>query len=175
VLYVPRQGAQRKGDVGMVRADSRAKSFRKSSHGLLALPHARPAGTNRKILARFFSGAFGNSRRVWRVWQKSAPGLRGNGDAGMQGTFPDTGLVFASQNFLNARYGDPGRQWGRQDADAWHGSPQCMLTSHGKLPASGKPVQSMMASRPVPPTPPTLCRSVGTSMAPGAAGAPRCP
>jgi hypothetical protein len=63
----------------------------------------------------------------------------------MQGTFPVTGLVFASQDFLSSRYADPGRQWGGQDAAAWHGSPQFMLASQGIQNASGKPVQSMMA------------------------------
>ena len=55
--------------------------------------------------------------------KRSKSARQRGGDAGMQGTFPDTGRVFASQNFLNARYADPGRQWGRQDATAWHGSP----------------------------------------------------
>jgi len=59
------------------------------------------------------------------------------------GTFPDTGLVFASQDFLGSHYADPGRKWGMQDAAAWHGYPQFILDSNGILDASGKPVHSM--------------------------------
>ena len=36
-----------------------------------------------------------------------------------KGTFPDPGLVFASQDFLSAHYADAGRTWGWQDAAAW--------------------------------------------------------
>lgn len=59
------------------------------------------------------------------------------------GTFPDTGLVFASQDFLSPRYADPGRKWGWQDAAAWQGYPEFILNSGGVLDASGKPVHSM--------------------------------
>ncbi len=59
------------------------------------------------------------------------------------GTFPNTGLVFASQDFLSSRYADPGHKWGWQDAAAWHGYPQFMLASNGIQDASGKPVHSM--------------------------------
>jgi ABC-type nitrate/sulfonate/bicarbonate transport system substrate-binding protein len=60
-----------------------------------------------------------------------------------RGTFPDTGLVIASQEFLSPRYADPGRKWGLQDAAAWHNYPQFMLNSGGILNAAGKPVTSM--------------------------------
>ena len=59
------------------------------------------------------------------------------------GTFPDTGLVFASQDYLSPRYADPGRKWGLQDSAPWHGYPQFILNSNGVLDASGKPVHSM--------------------------------
>jgi ABC-type nitrate/sulfonate/bicarbonate transport system substrate-binding protein len=59
------------------------------------------------------------------------------------GSFPDTGLVFASQGYLSQRYADPGRKWGLQDASAWHGYPQFMLNSNGILDASGKPIHSL--------------------------------
>ncbi len=64
-------------------------------------------------------------------------------DGAPAGTFPDTGLVFASQDFLSPRYADPGHKWGWQDAAAWHGYPQFMLASNGIQDASGKPVHSM--------------------------------
>jgi ABC-type nitrate/sulfonate/bicarbonate transport system substrate-binding protein len=64
-------------------------------------------------------------------------------DGAPAGTFPDTGLVFASQDFLSARYADQGHKWGWQDAAAWHGYPQFMLASNGIQDASGKPVHSM--------------------------------
>src|SRR2546421_11391708 len=59
------------------------------------------------------------------------------------GTFPDTGLVLASQAFLSTRYADPGRKWGWQDRAPWHGYPQFILNSGGVGDASGKPVHSM--------------------------------
>ncbi|HET9920581.1 MAG TPA: ABC transporter substrate-binding protein [Ktedonobacteraceae bacterium] len=64
-------------------------------------------------------------------------------DEAPRGTFPDTGLVFASQDFLSPRYADPGRKWGLQDAAAWHGYPQFILNSNGVLDANGKPVHKM--------------------------------
>jgi ABC-type nitrate/sulfonate/bicarbonate transport system substrate-binding protein len=60
-----------------------------------------------------------------------------------KGVFPDSGLVFASQDYLSPRYTDPGRKWGLQDTAAWHGYPEFMLSSNGILDASGKPVKSM--------------------------------
>ena len=60
-----------------------------------------------------------------------------------RGTFPDPGLVIASQDFLSPRYADSGRKWGLQDTTAWHSYPQFMLNSGGILNASGKPVTSM--------------------------------
>src|SRR5437588_10127510 len=59
------------------------------------------------------------------------------------GTFPDTGLVFASQAFLSPRYADPGRKWGWQDRAPWHGYPQFILNSGGVDDASGKPLRSL--------------------------------
>jgi ABC-type nitrate/sulfonate/bicarbonate transport system substrate-binding protein len=59
------------------------------------------------------------------------------------GTFPDTGLVTASQEYLSPRYADPGRKWGLQDAAAWHGYPQFILNSGGVQDAAGKPVKSL--------------------------------
>ena len=64
-------------------------------------------------------------------------------DQNSNGTFPDQGLVFASQNYLSPRYADPGRKWGLQDAAAWHGYPQFILNSDGVDDASGKPIHSM--------------------------------
>jgi len=59
------------------------------------------------------------------------------------GTFPDPGLVQASQDFLSPRYTDAGRKWGWQDAAAWHGYPQFILASGGVVDASNKPVHSL--------------------------------
>ncbi|HEY7420104.1 MAG TPA: ABC transporter substrate-binding protein [Ktedonobacteraceae bacterium] len=58
-------------------------------------------------------------------------------------TFPDPGLVFASQDYLSPRYADPARQWGLQDAQAWHSYPQFILNAGGITDASGKVVKSM--------------------------------
>jgi ABC-type nitrate/sulfonate/bicarbonate transport system substrate-binding protein len=59
------------------------------------------------------------------------------------GTFPDPGLVYASQSYLSPLYADPGRKWGLQDAAAWHNYPQFIIDSGGVTDASGKPVHSM--------------------------------
>jgi ABC-type nitrate/sulfonate/bicarbonate transport system substrate-binding protein len=58
-------------------------------------------------------------------------------------TFPDQGLVFASQDFLSTHYADPGRKWGRQDAAAWQGYPGFMLRNHAILNADNQPITSM--------------------------------
>ncbi len=58
-----------------------------------------------------------------------------------KGAFPDTGLVFASQDYLSPRYADPGHKWGLQDAAAWHGYPEFMLSSGAILDSSGKPIK----------------------------------
>src|SRR5712692_3948657 len=60
-----------------------------------------------------------------------------------KGTFPDPGLVLASQQFLSPRYADTGRKWGMQDAVAWQDYPQFILNSGGIDDASGKPVHKM--------------------------------
>jgi ABC-type nitrate/sulfonate/bicarbonate transport system substrate-binding protein len=59
------------------------------------------------------------------------------------GTFPDPGLVMASQQFLSPRYADPGRKWGLQDAVAWHGYPQFIIATGGIDDSAGHPVHSM--------------------------------
>lgn len=64
-------------------------------------------------------------------------------DGAPKGTFPDPGLVLASQEYLSPRYADPGRQWGLQDAAAWHGYPEFMLNAGAITDASGKPIKSM--------------------------------
>ncbi len=59
------------------------------------------------------------------------------------GTFPDPGLVLASQEYLSPRYADTGRKWGWQDAAAWHGYPQFIIASGGIDDAAGHPIHSM--------------------------------
>lgn len=59
------------------------------------------------------------------------------------GTFPDPGLVQASQEYLSPRYADTGHQWGWQDASAWQGYPEFMLKAGAIQDASGKPLTSM--------------------------------
>ena len=60
-----------------------------------------------------------------------------------KGTFPDTGLVLESQQYLSPRYVDTGRKWGMQDAKSWHGYPEFILNSGGVQDASGKTVKSL--------------------------------
>ncbi len=64
-------------------------------------------------------------------------------DGTSKGTFPDTGLVFASQDFLSSHYVDTGRAWGMQDAAAWQGYPGFMLNNQAILDANNKPLKSM--------------------------------
>lgn len=64
-------------------------------------------------------------------------------DTTPKGTFPDQGLVFASQDFLSAHYVDKGRKWGLQDAAAWQGYPSFMLNNKAILDANNQPVKSM--------------------------------
>lgn len=59
------------------------------------------------------------------------------------GTFPDQGLVLASQQFLSPRYADPGQKWGMQKAADWHGYPQFILDTGGVQDAAGKTVKSL--------------------------------
>ena len=59
------------------------------------------------------------------------------------GTFPDQGLVFASQTFLSSHYVDAGRTWGWQDASAWQGYPGFMLKNKAILNANNQPITSM--------------------------------
>ena len=60
-----------------------------------------------------------------------------------KGTFPDTGLVFSSQDFLSLRYAEPGHKWGIQDISAWRNYPTFILDAGGVTDASGKPVKSL--------------------------------
>lgn len=60
-----------------------------------------------------------------------------------KGTFPDQGLVFASQDFLSAHYVDADRKWGLQDATAWHGYPNFMLNNKAILDANNQPIKQM--------------------------------
>lgn len=60
-----------------------------------------------------------------------------------KGTFPDTGFVFASQDFLSAHYVDQGRPWGLQDKKEWHEYPQFMIDAGAALDKNGKPVKSL--------------------------------
>ena len=59
------------------------------------------------------------------------------------GSFPDPGLVLASQQYLSPRYADAGQKWGMQQAADWHGYPQFMLATGGIQDASGKTVKSL--------------------------------
>ncbi len=64
-------------------------------------------------------------------------------DKAPKGTFPDTGLVVASQQYLSPRYADTARKWGIQDSSAWHGYPEFILNAGGVQDVSGKTVKSL--------------------------------
>ena len=58
-------------------------------------------------------------------------------------TFPDTKLVFKSQEFLSSHYVDQGRPWGIQDKKAWHDYPQFMLNAGGVVDKNGKKITKL--------------------------------
>jgi ABC-type nitrate/sulfonate/bicarbonate transport system substrate-binding protein len=60
-----------------------------------------------------------------------------------KGTFPDTRLIAASQEFVSAHYVDAGRPWGLQDKKAWHDYPQFMIDAGAAIDRKGKPVKSL--------------------------------
>ncbi len=64
-----------------------------------------------------------------------------------KGTFPDTGLVVASQESLSPLYGDPGQQWGIQRASAWQGYTEFILPTDSVKDQSGKVVTSLDPSK----------------------------
>jgi ABC-type nitrate/sulfonate/bicarbonate transport system substrate-binding protein len=56
------------------------------------------------------------------------------------GTFDDTGLVYASQNYLSPVYAQGAKCWGQQTAQAWTAYPQFMYQTGSLTDASGKPL-----------------------------------
>lgn len=64
-------------------------------------------------------------------------------DLGLKGTSPDKAYIVASQQYLSARYADPGRRWGLQDATAWQAYPQFILAAGGVTDSAGKDVKSL--------------------------------
>lgn len=64
-------------------------------------------------------------------------------DTTPKGTFPDTGLVFASQDFLSKNYADTGKAWGAQTKQGWHDYPQFLIDAGAVLDKDGKPIKSM--------------------------------
>ncbi len=57
-----------------------------------------------------------------------------------QGTFDDTGLVYASQNYLSPRYAAGATCWGEQTLAKWTNYPRFMFDHHAILDANGNPV-----------------------------------
>ncbi len=64
-------------------------------------------------------------------------------DTAPAGSFPDTGLVFDSQEYLSPRYADQGKPWGVQTKESWHDYPAFMLKKKSVFDAAGKPVTSL--------------------------------
>jgi ABC-type nitrate/sulfonate/bicarbonate transport system substrate-binding protein len=92
-------------------------------------------------LLRRFMAATTKGYEYARTHAQDAAQILLNGTS--PGTFPDPGLVLASQEFLSPRYADPGRKWGLQDAIAWHGYPQFIIDTGGIVDAAGHPIHSM--------------------------------
>jgi ABC-type nitrate/sulfonate/bicarbonate transport system substrate-binding protein len=66
-------------------------------------------------------------------------------DTAPAGTFPDSGLVTASQVYLSPRYQDARKAWGVQSGGAWSGYVEFMLQHQGVLNAAGQPVKNLDA------------------------------
>jgi ABC-type nitrate/sulfonate/bicarbonate transport system substrate-binding protein len=64
-------------------------------------------------------------------------------DSVPKGTFPDPGLVTASQQYLSLRYQDVGKPWGVQTAASWHNYPEFMLDHGAVVDAAGKSVTKL--------------------------------
>jgi len=96
-------------------------------------------------LLRKFMAATAKGYEYARAHPQESAQLLLNGTA--PGTFPDPGLVMASQQFLSPRYADPGRKWGLQDAAAWHGYPQFIIATGGIDDSAGHPVHSIDFNR----------------------------
>jgi ABC-type nitrate/sulfonate/bicarbonate transport system substrate-binding protein len=60
--------------------------------------------------------------------------------ANTPGTFPNTQLVYKSQDFLSPRYKDAGTQWGIQTLKAWTDYPKFMFAAGILLGADSKPI-----------------------------------
>jgi ABC-type nitrate/sulfonate/bicarbonate transport system substrate-binding protein len=56
------------------------------------------------------------------------------------GTFDDTGLVVASQQYLSSRYAEGAKCWGQQLLAAWTNYPKFMFQSGSLVDANGKPL-----------------------------------
>ena len=59
------------------------------------------------------------------------------------GTFPDEGLVYESQQYLSGKYQQAGKKWGIQEPEFWQNYPKFMLEQKAVLDTSGKPVSSL--------------------------------
>ncbi|HEX5572465.1 MAG TPA: myristoyl transferase, partial [Ktedonobacterales bacterium] len=57
-----------------------------------------------------------------------------------KGTFDDTGLVYASQNYLSPLYAAGAKCWGQQTLDKWTNYPRFMYNHHAILDANGNPI-----------------------------------
>jgi len=97
-------------------------------------------GQKPDLLRRFMSATTKGYEYARLHPQESAQALLAGAP---KGTFPDQGLVLASQEYLSPRYADTGRKWGMQEASAWHSYPEFILNSGGVQDATGKIVKSL--------------------------------
>ncbi len=81
---------------------------------------------NSDILKKFMTATAQGYEYARKNPRQSAQILIDNTD---RGTFPDTQLVFKSQEVVSREYADPGRKWGLQDKNTWSGYGQFMLDS----------------------------------------------
>lgn len=56
------------------------------------------------------------------------------------GTFDDTGLVYASQDYLSPRYAEGATCWGQQTLDKWTNYPRFMYVHNAVQDANGNPI-----------------------------------
>jgi ABC-type nitrate/sulfonate/bicarbonate transport system substrate-binding protein len=101
------------------------------------------AGTakNKTALLRKFTAATARGYEYARAYpQESAHILLASVP---RGTFPDPGLVSASQAYLSLHYQDAHQPWGQQTQASWSGYTQFMLDHRAVFDAAGRPVSKL--------------------------------
>jgi len=95
----------------------------------------------KSVLLRKFMAAIIKGYEFARIYPKESAQILINSVP--KGTFPDTGFIMASQEFLSSHYADKGQPWGWQTQKGWHDYPQFLIDSKAVLDTNGKAVTSL--------------------------------